>query len=203
MVIGLLDDVPVTGGAFRRFDGETAELKRIWTAAGIVAAGWRGACSRVGGGDRRAWLPSRLPDDRGPSARGRGPLPRGRLPEADRPLPAEGEVYPDGVPQGYLDVSRHLRRRRTRGLRLASRGVAAHTRPPAGSRRPVLGRSWSGPPSVGLARLRHLRRRAACRSAAAGRRSSPRWLAGRPDAVLRRGAGRPTTPTSDWFPSRP
>ena len=35
MVMGLLDGVPVTGGAFRRFgivDGaETAELKRIWT----------------------------------------------------------------------------------------------------------------------------------------------------------------------------
>jgi GNAT superfamily N-acetyltransferase len=35
MMIGLLDSVPVTGGAFRRFgvvDGtETAELKRIWT----------------------------------------------------------------------------------------------------------------------------------------------------------------------------
>jgi GNAT superfamily N-acetyltransferase len=35
MLIGLLDSVPVTGGAFRRFgvvDGtETAELKRIWT----------------------------------------------------------------------------------------------------------------------------------------------------------------------------
>lgn len=35
MVIGLLNDVPVTGGAFRRFgivDGaDTAELKRIWT----------------------------------------------------------------------------------------------------------------------------------------------------------------------------
>lgn len=37
MVIGLLDGVPVTGGAFRRFgavDGDdTAELKRIWTDA--------------------------------------------------------------------------------------------------------------------------------------------------------------------------
>lgn len=35
MVIGLLDGVPVTGGAFRRFGivegAETAELKRIWT----------------------------------------------------------------------------------------------------------------------------------------------------------------------------
>lgn len=36
MLIGLLDSVPVTGGAYRRYgdvDGvETAELKRIWTA---------------------------------------------------------------------------------------------------------------------------------------------------------------------------
>ena len=32
MVIGLLDGLPVTGGAFCRFDGaQTAELKRIWT----------------------------------------------------------------------------------------------------------------------------------------------------------------------------
>ena len=33
MLVGLLDGVPVTGGAFRRFDDETAELKRIWTDA--------------------------------------------------------------------------------------------------------------------------------------------------------------------------
>lgn len=31
MLIGLLDGRPVTGGAFRRFDDRTAELKRIWT----------------------------------------------------------------------------------------------------------------------------------------------------------------------------
>src|ERR1700754_416525 len=31
MLIGLLDGRPVTGGGFRRFDAETAELKRIWT----------------------------------------------------------------------------------------------------------------------------------------------------------------------------
>jgi GNAT superfamily N-acetyltransferase len=31
LLIGVLDGVPVTGGAFRRFDAETAELKRIWT----------------------------------------------------------------------------------------------------------------------------------------------------------------------------
>ena len=31
LVIGLLDGRPVTGGAYPRFDAETAELKRIWT----------------------------------------------------------------------------------------------------------------------------------------------------------------------------
>ena len=31
LLIGLLDGVPVTGGAFRRYDTDTAELKRIWT----------------------------------------------------------------------------------------------------------------------------------------------------------------------------
>jgi GNAT superfamily N-acetyltransferase len=31
MLVGLLDGRPVTGGGFRRFDADTAELKRIWT----------------------------------------------------------------------------------------------------------------------------------------------------------------------------
>jgi GNAT superfamily N-acetyltransferase len=31
LLIGLSDGQPVTGGGFRRFDAETAELKRIWT----------------------------------------------------------------------------------------------------------------------------------------------------------------------------
>ena len=31
MFVGLLDGLPVTGGAFSRYDAETAELKRIWT----------------------------------------------------------------------------------------------------------------------------------------------------------------------------
>ena len=34
MVVGHVDGVPVTGGAFRRFDDRTAELKRIWTDSG-------------------------------------------------------------------------------------------------------------------------------------------------------------------------
>lgn len=31
LYIGVLDGMPVTGGAFTRFDADTAELKRIWT----------------------------------------------------------------------------------------------------------------------------------------------------------------------------
>jgi GNAT superfamily N-acetyltransferase len=31
LLIGVLHGVPVTGGAFRRLDEETAELRRIWT----------------------------------------------------------------------------------------------------------------------------------------------------------------------------
>ncbi|CQD09693.1 acetyltransferase, gnat family protein [Mycobacterium europaeum] len=31
LLIGVLDGLPVTGGAFLRYDAETAELKRIWT----------------------------------------------------------------------------------------------------------------------------------------------------------------------------
>ncbi len=31
LLIGVVDGAPVTGGAFRRFDHRTAELKRIWT----------------------------------------------------------------------------------------------------------------------------------------------------------------------------
>ena len=31
LLIGVVGGVPVTGGAFRRYDAQTAELKRIWT----------------------------------------------------------------------------------------------------------------------------------------------------------------------------
>src|SRR5579875_2161712 len=31
LLIGVVDGVPVTGGAFRRYDDNTAEFKRIWT----------------------------------------------------------------------------------------------------------------------------------------------------------------------------
>jgi GNAT superfamily N-acetyltransferase len=40
MLIGVLDDHPVTGGAFCRFDDDTAELKRIWTDSGSRRRGY-------------------------------------------------------------------------------------------------------------------------------------------------------------------
>lgn len=33
LILALHDGIPVAGGAFRRYDDTTAELKRIWTAA--------------------------------------------------------------------------------------------------------------------------------------------------------------------------
>ncbi len=40
LYIGVLDGVPVTGGAFTRFDAETAELKRIWTDSRLRKRGY-------------------------------------------------------------------------------------------------------------------------------------------------------------------
>jgi GNAT superfamily N-acetyltransferase len=40
LLIGLLDGVPVTGGAFRRFDADTVEFKRIWTNSGYRRRGY-------------------------------------------------------------------------------------------------------------------------------------------------------------------
>lgn len=95
MLIGLLDDEPVTGGAFRRFDGETAELKRIWTdrrhrrrglARGLLAALESEIAAR---GYRRVYLTT---GDRQPEAEALY-LATGYRKLGD-PLPAEGEVYP-------------------------------------------------------------------------------------------------------------
>jgi GNAT superfamily N-acetyltransferase len=95
MLVGLLDDDPVTGGAFRRFDADTAELKRIWTdarhrrrghARALLVALEREIAAR---GYRRVYLTT---GDRQPEAEALY-LATGyqRLAE---PLPAEGEVYP-------------------------------------------------------------------------------------------------------------
>lgn len=95
LLIGTLHGQPVTGGAFRRFDDSTAELKRIWTdsrhrrqghakallaelEAEIIARGYRSVYLTTG--------------DRQPEAEALY-LSTGYIRLAE-PLPAEGEVYP-------------------------------------------------------------------------------------------------------------
>ncbi|KGI66569.1 GNAT family N-acetyltransferase [Mycolicibacterium rufum] len=95
LLIGLLDGRPVTGGAFRRFDADTAELKRIWTDSAHRRRGYAHA------------LVQRLETEIGARGYSRVYLTTGdRQPEAEalydslgytrlaEPLPAEGEVYP-------------------------------------------------------------------------------------------------------------
>jgi GNAT superfamily N-acetyltransferase len=95
MLVGLLDDVAVTGGAFRRFDDETAELKRIWTDARYRRRGYARTLLEAlerelkARGYRHAYLTT---GNRQPEAEALY-LATGyhRLAE---PLPAQGEVYP-------------------------------------------------------------------------------------------------------------
>jgi GNAT superfamily N-acetyltransferase len=62
LVVGLLNGVPVTGGAFRRFDADTAEFKRIWTDSGCRRRGYAKAllaeleATAVTRGYRRVYL---------------------------------------------------------------------------------------------------------------------------------------------------
>jgi GNAT superfamily N-acetyltransferase len=95
MLIGVVDGQPVTGGAFRRFDEHTAELKRIWTdsrhrrrghATALLAALETDIAAR---GYRRVYLTT---GDRQPEAEALY-LATGYTRLAE-PLPAEGEVYP-------------------------------------------------------------------------------------------------------------
>jgi ribosomal protein S18 acetylase RimI-like enzyme len=95
LLIGLLDGQPVTGGAFRRFDPITAELKRIWTdsahrrhghARALLAALETEIMAR---GYRRIYMST---GDRQPEAEALY-LATGYL-RLDEPLPARSEVYP-------------------------------------------------------------------------------------------------------------
>jgi GNAT superfamily N-acetyltransferase len=62
LLIGVHDGRPVTGGAFRRYDTLTAELKRIWTEAGHRRRGYATALLNeleaeiTRRGYRRIWL---------------------------------------------------------------------------------------------------------------------------------------------------
>ena len=93
--IGLRDGQPVTGGAFRRFDAETAELKRIWTDSRYRRRGYAKALLAVleteisVRGYRHVYLTT---GDRQPEAEELY-LSTGYR-RLDEPLPAEGEVYP-------------------------------------------------------------------------------------------------------------
>ncbi len=95
MLIGLLDHRPVTGGAFRRFDEQTAELKRIWTDSGHRRRGLAKAllveleAEISGRGYRRVYLTT---GDRQPEAEALYLATEYR--KLTDPLPAEGEVYP-------------------------------------------------------------------------------------------------------------
>jgi GNAT superfamily N-acetyltransferase len=86
---------PVTGGAFRRFDDATAELKRIWTDSRYRRRGYAKAllveleAEIVARGYRRVYLTT---GDRQPEAEALY-LSAGYLRLAE-PLPAEGDVYP-------------------------------------------------------------------------------------------------------------
>jgi GNAT superfamily N-acetyltransferase len=95
LLIGLVDDQPVTGGAFRRFDDATAELKRIWTDSRYRRRGYAKAllveleAEIAARGYRRVYLTT---GDRQPEAEALY-LSVGYLRLAE-PLPAEGDVYP-------------------------------------------------------------------------------------------------------------
>lgn len=95
LLIGLLDGLPVTGGAFRRFDNTRAELKRIWTdsrhrqrgyAKAVLAELEREIAAR---GYRHVYLTT---GDRQPEAEALY-LSSGYTRLAG-PLPAAGESYP-------------------------------------------------------------------------------------------------------------
>ena len=95
LLIGLLDGLPVTGGAFRRFDDTRAELKRVWTdsrhrqrgyANAVLAELEREIAAR---GYRRVYLTT---GNRQPEAEALY-LSSGYTRLAG-PLPTEGEAYP-------------------------------------------------------------------------------------------------------------
>ena len=95
MLIGLADDRPVTGGAFCRFDDDTAELKRIWTDSGSRRRGYATQllaaleAEIVERGYRRVYLTT---GNRQPEAEALyDSTGYSRL---DEPLPSAGDVFP-------------------------------------------------------------------------------------------------------------
>lgn len=95
MLVGLLDGRPVTGGGFRRFDADTAELKRIWTDAGHRRRGFAMAllaeleAEIAARGYRKVYL---MTGDRQPEAEKL--YEAGGYTRLPGPLPSEGPVFP-------------------------------------------------------------------------------------------------------------
>jgi len=95
LLIGLLGGQPVTGGAFCRFDTETAELKRIWTDSRHRRRGHAKAllieleAEIVARGYRRVYLTT---GDRQPEAEAL--YLSSDYTRLTEPLPAEGDVFP-------------------------------------------------------------------------------------------------------------
>jgi GNAT superfamily N-acetyltransferase len=101
LLIGLLNGVPVTGGAFRRFDVDTVEFKRIWTDSGHRRCGYAKAllaeleATAATRGYRRVYL---ITGNRQPEAealyRTNG------YTELDEPLPSWGPFHPIAFAKG-------------------------------------------------------------------------------------------------------
>jgi GNAT superfamily N-acetyltransferase len=95
LLIGLLDELPVTGGGFRRFDDTRAELKRMWTASRYRQRGYAKAMLAeleleiAERGYRRVYLTT---GNRQPEAEALY-LSSGYTRLAG-PLPTEGDAYP-------------------------------------------------------------------------------------------------------------
>lgn len=102
LLIGLRGDHPVTGGAFRRFDDETAELKRIWTDSRYRRRGYAKALLTAleteieARGYRRIYLTT---GDKQPEAEELY-MSTGYV-RLDKPLPADGE---ENYPVAFLKV---------------------------------------------------------------------------------------------------
>jgi GNAT superfamily N-acetyltransferase len=105
MLLGLLDGQPVTGGAFRRFDAETAELKRIWTDSSHRRMGFARALldsleSQIAqAGYRRVYLTT---GDKQPEAEAL--YLAAHYQRLADPLPADGEVYPIAFVKNVAEI---------------------------------------------------------------------------------------------------
>ncbi|MFC7511934.1 GNAT family N-acetyltransferase [Streptomyces thermocarboxydus] len=103
---------PVAGGAFRRYDPHTAELKRIWTHSAHRRRPRPPRRRRAGARRPHPRLPAPVPHHRPAPARGPRPLPghrlhtpvrHGRRPRNHRPAALRETPRPHGTPRARRD----------------------------------------------------------------------------------------------------